>query len=376
MRRILLISNYYSSYISAGTSQRTKDFKKGLSSKGWECIVITINRKKQPIKNEPDKESIFPIYSLSERYPIPIYPLIRFLNLVRSSNVVHIIDHWSGLNIISIIFCLLTNTPYIYSPCGALRPIGKNIFIKKIYNFFFLHFIFNNAKYIFAVTNQEKQEIIYLTKKKLDIKSIPNGIWIDSQKILPNNFHTKSKLNLLAPPKQFILFVGRLSYIKGPDLLFEAFLKINDRENFSLIFAGPEDNMKEKILKELANNSNIKNVYFLGSVNNEVRNLYMKNALLTVIPSRKEAMSMVALETSILGTPFLATSTCGLDDFISNSAGFICEPNPISIAKSLNNLLEDKTRIKELGDNAKRYVIKNYTWEKIFTEINCYLKNL
>ena len=375
MKRFLLISNYYSSYISSGTSQRTKDFKKGLSSKGWECKVVTINRKKQPIENEPDKESIFPIYSLSERYPIPIYPLIRFLKLVRRSNVVHIIDHWSGLNIISIIFCLLTNTPYIFSPCGALRPIGKNILIKKIYNFVFLQFILNNAKYIFAVNNKEKEEIIYLTKKKLDIKIIPNGIWIDSEKISSNYFQTKSKLNLLAPSKKFILFVGRLSYVKGPDLLFEAFLKINKRDKFSLIYAGPEDNMKEKILKKLAKNSSIQNVYFLGSVNTQLRNFYMKNAILTVIPSRREAMSIVALETSILGTPFLATSSCGLDDFISNSAGFICEPNAISIAKSLNNLLEDKTKNKEIGNNAKTYVLKNYTWEKIFTEISCYLKN-
>ena len=187
MRRILLISNYYSSYISAGTSQRTKDFKKGFSSIGWDCKVTTIYRKKLPIENEPDKDNIFQIYSLSEKYPIPIYPLIKFLNLVKSSNLVHIIDHWSVLNIISIIFCLLTNTPYIYSPCGALIPTGRNIFIKKIYNFIFLKYFLNNAKYIFAVTNQEKQEIMCLTKKKLDIRTIPNGIWIDTQQISINS---------------------------------------------------------------------------------------------------------------------------------------------------------------------------------------------
>ena len=376
MKKILLISNYYSSYISAGTSQRTKDFKKGLSSKGWECKVVTINRKKTPIANELDKKNIFLIYALCERYPIPIHPLIKFFNLVNCSNVVHIIDHWSGLNIISIIFCLLTSTPYIYSPCGALKPIGGNIFIKKIYNSIFLHFILNNAKYIFAVTNKEKEEISRLTKKKLDIKIIPNGIWINSQNIKSNNFLPIGKLNCLAIPKKYILFVGRLSYIKGPDLLFEAFLKIKRREDFSLLFAGPEENMKEKILNKLANNSNIENVHFLGAVNSEERNLYMKNALLTVIPSRREAMSMVALESSILGTPFLATSSCGLEDFISNSAGFICEPNAISIAESLNNLLEDINRIKQVGNNAKKYVAKKYDWQNIFSEINCNLKNL
>jgi len=40
------------------------------------------------------------------------------------------------LNILSVIFCLISKTPYIYSPCGALTAVGKNIFIKKIYNLF------------------------------------------------------------------------------------------------------------------------------------------------------------------------------------------------------------------------------------------------
>ena len=374
MKRILLISNFYSSYISAGTSQRTKDFKKGFTSLGWECKVVTINRKKQPVDKEPDNKNIFLIYSLSERYPIPFYPLIRFLNLVKSSNLVHIIDHWSGLNIISIIFCLLTNTPYIFSPCGALIPTGRNIFIKRIYNFVFLQFILNNAKYIFAVTSKEKEEIIKLTKNKLDIKIIPNGIWINSHETATGKFQTNNKNDLIVAPKKYILFVGRLSYIKGPDLLFEAFSKIKRRKDFSLLYAGPEENMKEKILNKLANNTNIKNVYFLGEVNNEIRNLYMKNALLTVIPSRREAMSMVALESSILGTPILATSSCGLDDFIPNNAGYICEPNASSLAKSLNNILDDTTRLEKVGNNAKNYVSKTYSWQKIFSDINCDLK--
>ena len=42
MNKILLVSNYYSSYISAGTSKRTRELKKGLSKLGWDCKVLTI----------------------------------------------------------------------------------------------------------------------------------------------------------------------------------------------------------------------------------------------------------------------------------------------------------------------------------------------
>ena len=73
MRKILLVSNYYSSYISAGTSKRTRDIKFGLSKLGWKCKVVTIKRKKTPNSEEPDRKDIKEIRTLSERYPIPFF---------------------------------------------------------------------------------------------------------------------------------------------------------------------------------------------------------------------------------------------------------------------------------------------------------------
>ena len=374
MKNILLISSFYSEYISAGTSQRTKDIKKGLSNLGWKCKVLTIKRSRNPIEKEPDKKDIIGINSLSGRYSIPIYPLIKFFKVLKSSNFVHIIDHWSGLNILGVIFCVVSKTPYVYSPCGALEPVGRNIIIKKLYNFIFLKFFLNNAKYIFAVTKKEKSEIALLSKNKLKIKVIPNGIWEKSENNFKIDTTTKKKLEYLVKPKKFILFVGRLSYVKGPDILFEAFLKINNREQYALVYAGPDENMKGDISKKLRNLPNIKNVIFLGSVSPKVRNFLMKNALLTVIPSRREAMSMVALETSILGTPFIATESCGLADFSINKSGFICEPNSNSISNKLNFLLKNPEEISITGKNAQSYVRKNYTWEKILLEMISYFK--
>ena len=370
MKKILLISSFYSEYISAGTSQRTKDLKKGLSNLGWKCKVVTIKRSKYPIENEPDKNDILGINSLSIRYIIPVYPLLRFFRILKSCDLVHIIDHWSGLNILSVIFCIVSKTPYIFSPCGALEPIGRNILIKKLYNFIFLKYFLNNAKYIFAVTKKEKLEIELLSKKKLNIKVVPNGIWDKSETNFKIDKVTKKKLEFLIKPKKFILFVGRLSYVKGPDILFEAFLQIKNRDQYALVYAGPDENMKEEILKKLKNLPDIKNVIFLGSITPKVRDFCMKNALLTVIPSRREAMSMVALETSILGTPFIASESCGLDDFLINKAGFICEPNSKSISKRINFLLKNQEKIFITGKNAQSYVRKNYTWERILLEMN------
>ena len=374
MNKILLVSNYYSSYISAGTSKRTRELKKGLSKLGWKCKVLTIKRKSLPLSKEKDNSDITIIKTLSEKYPIPFINNLRILDLIRSSDVVHIIDHWSVLNLTCVILCLLSRKPYIYSPCGALKPEGRNIFIKKIYNFLFLKLISSNASYFFAITKKELKEIKFITKSNVEIIVLPNGIWKESKKkIIKKSNQNYSKLNV---PSKYILFVGRLSIIKGPDILLEAFIKSKIKNEYYLIFAGPDDNMREKMEKYINKSPNNKKVLFLGNVSSKERDFLMKNAIITVIPSRKEAMSMVALESSLVGTPFLASKFCGLDDFEENSSGYICDGDPISISKKLDTLLEDLDSIKEIGKNAQDYVLSHYSWESVIEKMNLYLNIL
>ena len=374
MHKILLVSNYYSSHISAGTSKRTCELKKGLSKLGWECKVLTIKRRNLPLSKEPDNSDITTIKTFSEKYPIPFIKNLKILDLIRSSDVVHIIDHWSVLNLTCVILCLLSKTPYVYSPCGALKPEGRNIFIKQIYNFFFLNLISRNASYFFAITKRELKEIQFITKSDVPIILLPNGIWNEpKKKTIKKSHQNYSKLNV---PSKYILFVGRLSIIKGPDILLEAFIKSKIKNEYYLIFAGPDDNMREKMEKYINKSPYNKKVLFLGTVPSTERDYLMKNAIITVIPSRKEAMSMVALESSLLGTPFLASEFCGLDDFEENSSGYICNGDPISISKKLDTLLEDIDSIKEVGKNAQNYVLSHYSWKSIIEKMNLYLNIL
>ena len=374
MNKILFVSNYYSEFLSAGTSQRTKDIKKGLSTKGWECRVITIFRKKIPIPKEPDIKDIIYLSALSERYPVPLQNISTLFSEIRKSEIVHIIDHWSALNLFSVIFCFLSKTPYIYSPCGALKPFGRNIYLKKIYNLIFLRFILFNASSIFAVTNNELDEIRFLFKKKLNVHLFPNGVWTNKE-IVHDDLQFEKLKSQFKLPKKYLLYVGRLSFIKGPDLLLKAFMNFWKNVNYEIIFAGPDDNMMFEMLKKINDSKLMQKVHFLGMVSPFERDLLIKNAFLTVIPSRREAMSMIALESALMGTPFLATNCCGLEEFINHSAGFICQPDSNSIQEVLLELLLNPKKVNKVGVNAKEYVHSNFDWDLILREMSITLKN-
>ena len=127
------------------------------------------------------------------------------------------------------------------------------------------------------------------------------------------------------------------------------------------------------MLKFLRNNEYREKIFFLGPVSSLERDLLMKNAVLTVIPSRNEAMSMVAIESSFLGTPFLATNNCGLDDFEKNNSGFICDGDHKSIANKLDELLNNPKLLRKIGDNSNNYVLSFYNWESITEKMSSYL---
>ena len=224
--------------------------------------------------------------------------------------------------------------------------------------------------------NKDIIELKNLSNKKTNIKVFPNGIWKGSNILYKKNSLNKKKLFDFKIPKKYILFVGRLSYIKGPDILLRAFLKTKLYRKYSLIFAGPDDNMKNEMISFLKKGSEIKNIFFLGSISPDKRDFFIENCVLTVIPSRKEAMSMVALESSFLGKAFLASKNCGLQDFSRNNSCFTYDNNVIGLTKKLDEILSNPKKIKKIGLNAKEYVLSNYLWDSIINEMSLYLKKL
>ena len=62
--------------------------------------------------------------------------------------------------------------------------------------------------------------------------------------------------------------------------------------------------MRAKVEQYIKKSPNNGEVLFLGPVSYKKRDFLMNNAIMTVITSRKETMSMGAMESSLVGTPF------------------------------------------------------------------------
>lgn len=159
--------------------------------------------------------------------------------------------------------------------------------------------------------------------------------------------------SLLDLPKGFVLFLGRLSYYKGINVLLETIEMMQDDIPFVIAGDGElRENIEEKIRR------NKKRVYFISRQVSEDEKLYLiKNSKFLVFPSvlPSEAFGIVQLEAMIYGKPVINTNLPTGVPWVSlnNVSGLTVEPsNPEQLAEAIKKLYFDEELYKRLSQGA------------------------
>jgi glycosyltransferase involved in cell wall biosynthesis len=163
-----------------------------------------------------------------------------------------------------------------------------------------------------------------------------------------------------------ILFIGRLTTIKGVDVLLEALREVGSAR---LIIAGdgPERNRLEQLAAQLSVNAE-----FVGQVNAATRDALLASSSVVVIPShmladqRTEGMPVACLEAMAAGSPVIASRTGGLAEIIRDQHnGLLFGPGDARmLAEQLRRLLSDTALRARLGRNARRTAMR-YAWPRV-----------
>jgi len=321
---------------------------------------------KSNIKNNSEKAFFdsnrnYSLSYLNERFPLPFPNLFKIAKLVRNADVVHLTSFWTLLNAYVYIFCKLFSKKYVICPAGALIIFGRSKIIKHIYYQIIGKQIIKDCSAMISITQKEKQQFINSDIPLSKIFNIPNGIDLyqnESKKIGQiNDFSYKKN-------KPYILFVGRLNFIKGPDLLLKAFNSIADEIPYhNLIFAGSDDGMEKELKKEAKNSRFAKRIHFIGFIDGSEKDNLYKNADLLVIPSRSEAMSLVVLEAALHGLESIFTDQCGLNELSNRNLGKCVKVDYNEISNSIKNHIKSQKKLK--NTELIEYVSKNFNWDKI-----------
>jgi glycosyltransferase involved in cell wall biosynthesis len=101
-----------------------------------------------------------------------------------------------------------------------------------------------------------------------------------------------------------------------------------------------------------------------------------QRAIFLVVPSRAEAMSLVALECGAAGTPVLLTDRCGFDEVEAIGGGRVVPATVEGLRDGLNAMLNQRTTLAEAGERLRAYVERNYAWPAIVKKLVSLLSNI
>jgi glycosyltransferase involved in cell wall biosynthesis len=353
--------------MGGGSAERTFQMCKSLIKTGTECILMTTNigLSRERLKAlEGVNVKVLPI--LLKRFYIPRFSINKLENVIESVDIIHLMNHWTLLNALICKLAKKFEKPYVVCPAGSLSVYGRSKFLKTFYNWYIGREIINNAKGWVAVAKNEIPQFMSYGINADRITVIPNGIYPENYKEF-DVIDFRKKYGLDESP--FIMFLGRLNHIKGPDLLLEAFNAIKDIfEKYHLVFFGPDNGMQDE-LKRMVQHFNIeRRVHFFGYIGNKDKSSAYHAADLVVIPSRQEAMSIVVLEAGITGTPVLLTDQCGFDIVSAIKGGMVTTATVDGLREGLINILRDPVRLKSMGEILYKYTLENFNWDVIINK--------
>lgn len=253
-------------------------------------------------------------------------------------------------------------TPYLLWSLGSdVYKYKDNIFTRLI-----LKSVIKRSKAVFA----DGFELCEIIKKISNRECFFLPTFHKINTLINNNYIQHQNTGNIS-----FLYVGRLSYVKGIDILIEAFKILKDGKylrNYSCNIIGDGEMMQELQIKvkkyELDNIIN-----FLGKILDEDKlSEYFIKSDCVIIPSRSESIPIVLNEALQFNLPLIVSNVGDMGKIVSeNNIGYIiCKPDPILLAEKLAEFINNPISLdKNISDNIIKKLMFNYNYRVLLDRI-------
>jgi glycosyltransferase involved in cell wall biosynthesis len=365
--------------VYGGPSKSVVELAQAIGNQGIEVDLITTNangsnRLNVPlqswIKEKSYRIQYFPYWAISD-YKIS-FSLTKWLfQHVQDYDLVHTNAIFSYTILLAYWACRRSQIPYIITPRGMLEPwaLSYKARKKRLYYALLEKPALNRANAIQMLAANEAQRT-----KVLNLNSpfvvVPNGVHRQDFEILPDPelFYQQFPETC---GKSLILFLGRVDPKKGLDLLAKAFAHIYSQfPHTHLVVAGPDNvGFLPTARNYFAEAGCLDAVTFTGMLTGQLKYAALAAASIYVAPSYSEGFSMSVLEGMASGLPCVITTGCNFSEAAQAQAAYVVDVDAEAIINALMQCLQHPQQAKEMGDRARKFILENYTWDKIATKM-------
>jgi len=224
---------------------------------------------------------------------------------------------------------------------------------------------YKNCDYFVGITPDITAYVIKEGVEAERVDYIPN--FLQAEPAMP----TDRRALDTSPDVPLILWLGRMTYSKGPDVLIKALSRVSRAH---LWMAGAGD-MRDELVGLVRDLGLQDRVHFLGW-RDDIFNL-LSAADLFVCASRHEAHGNIILEAWAQSTPVVAARSPGPEHLIQDGhTGLLVENDcPDSLAEALDRLIDAPEQARRLGVSGNKFLLENFSQNKVIQQyINLFEK--
>lgn len=376
IKHLVIVCSYFApAWGYGGPPMVLYTLAKELVRKGKKVTVITTDAKDEK-RNKILTETIagidifrFPTISNTLSYKAKIFYVagnlekakiyIKRADVVLFSGVRHFIN-WQLYK-----FVYQKNIPYGIFAFGQVpRGKGMKSVVKKILDRLWVKDFVKKASYRFCQTEHEREMFnnffeISLQKTQLLRLPVARKTYQKETNFL-QNFKKKWQIY---KNNQILIFVGRLHYLKGVDILIRSLKPLFlANKNLKLIIVGRDDG-EERNLRILVSPDLKQQIIFAGPIYGQnLLTIYRFVSCFVFTPRYWEETSLACLEALACGVPVVTSKRAEIPYLEEYKAGYIIINTDEDIRNSVTQIIEDTKKKKDkISRQAKKLVNDHFS---------------
>jgi glycosyltransferase involved in cell wall biosynthesis len=298
------------------------------------------------------------------------------LDNINDYNVLHVHGLYRFPPTFAATIARIKRVPYLIRPHGSLDPFlykqsRYSVPLKRLYEHFFDFPNLNHAGAIHYTSAEEAERVARLGLKAPAVV-ISNGLDWNQYAELPQRGRFRHRLGLGAD-QTLILFLGRLNFKKGLDLLIPAFADIVNRvPGACLAIVGPDNEGLGAQVRQWCDDHGVtQQVRFVGHIPPaETRQAYV-DADLFALTSYTENTGMTVVEAMACGCPVVISDQVNIWSSIQEAgAGIVVPLERGRIGDALLRVMLDSALAARMGSAGRVLAKEQFAWGPIVAQLD------
>jgi len=358
------------------------DFARGLVDRRHEVTVFTTDvldaeRRARPLRETLDGVRVERYRNLSntlawraKKY-LPPGLMLAAARRMRDFDVVHATDARTLPTVAAYLGSRASEVPLCLSAHGSLPgSSGLRGAIKRRYDARLVRPMLERAALLLAQTDHEARLYLEAGGRESAVALLPLPVDLAD---LPSSFEAgflRERAGF-GPDLPIVLFLGRIHWLKGLDVLVDALEPLLRAGEAGLAVVGRDDGQWATIAAKHSDLLAGGSMRFLGPLYGQERfHAYADADVFCLTPRHWEETSVASLEAAATGTPLVVTEQADVPGLADSGGGFVVPLDTDAIREAVRSVLSRST---EMGEHARSLVERQHASGAVVDRLERYL---